>query len=183
MTTNPMVPGGPVPSMPEIPPQDQTQVQPTDQSQVSPVDPPQITQVTDGQSISEEQRQVLLDMLSKIREKLGNFHAVNFASKNRIESIRSDVLKQVFEKLQLAGIDLTSQESVAAFLAKLQQTNPDLAANFEKAMEILLGGSGGSVIPQDPTESMDLGISPQNNMNNENINEQADQTTQNIPQG
>ena len=180
-----MVPGGPMPAMPEIPPQDPTQTAPADPSQGAPTDPSQDVQPTPGgdQPVSEQQKQALLDMINEIRVKLGKFHAVSFASKNKIEAVRSSILKQVFEKLQLAGVDLTDKDSVANFLAKLQQTNPQLAANFEKAMNMLLGGEGMQGAPQDPTQSMDLGIPPQNNMNNENQNGQADQTNQDIPQG
>ena len=175
-----ILPGGPVPAMPEQPPIDPTQIIPEDPSQVAPEG-----QVAPEASagVSEEERQALLDMINTIREKLGSFNATKFAGEGKVEKMRSALLQQVFEKLQLAGVDLTNQESVAAFLAKLQQTNPELAANFEKAMEVLLGGSGMPGSPQDSTESLDLGIPPQNNMNNENPNEQADQTIQNIPQG
>lgn len=131
-----------------------------------------------SQPVSDEQRQALLDMIEKVRTKLGDFNAINFANKNKVETLRSELLKQVFEKLQIAGVDLSDRESVAAFLANLQQNNPELAAAFEKAMDVLLGG--GFVNPQDPTASMDLGIDPSNNMNNENQNEEI---TQNIPQG
>lgn len=167
-----MIPGGPVPAMPEQPPIDPSQILP--EGQVPPAE---------GTGVSEEERQVLLDMINTIREKLGSFNATKFAGEGKVEKMRSALLQQVFEKLQLAGVDLTNQESVAAFLAKLQQTNPELAANFEKAMEVLLGGSGMPGSPQDSMESMDLGMHEQNNMNNENINEQTDQTNQDIPQG
>lgn len=175
-----ILPGGPVPAMPEQPPIDPNQIQPTDPTQVLPTDP---TAPTDGAVVSEEQRKVLLDMISSIREKLGSFSAAKFAGDSKVEKMRSALLQQVFEKLQLAGVDLTNQESVSAFLEKLRQTSPELAANFEKAMEVLLGGSGMPGSPQDSTQSMDLGIPPQNIMNNENQNGQTNQTTQDILQG
>ena len=182
MPINPMVPGGPMPAMPEVPPQDPSQAVPTDPTQIPPEDPTQVAPEGGDQPISEQQRQTLLDMKNEIRVKLGKFHATSFASKNKIEAVRSSILKQVFEKLQLAGVDLTDKDSVAAFLAKLQQTNPELATNFEQAMNVLLGGEGMQGAPQDPTQSMDLGIPPQNNMNNENQNGQPEQTAQAIPQ-
>lgn len=172
-----MVPGGPSPvalADSEMPPQDPSQIAPTDPSQpVQPGDNP----------ISPEQKQTLLTMIDQIRSKLGSFHAVNFASQNKLEQMKGDALKQVFEKLQMMGVDLTDKDSVSQFIANLQQQNPELAAAFEKAMDFLLGGQGAPQAPQDPTQSMDLSMPPQNNMNNQNPNDQQQAAPQNIPQG
>jgi hypothetical protein len=147
-------------------------------TQVPPVVPPvgpsvgQDQPVPGGdQLISPEQKQSLLDMIQQIRQKLGSFNAMQFASSNKTDKIRRDLLKQVFEKLQLAGVDLTDRQSVAAFMAKLKEDSPELADMFEKAMGALLGGDQGAVVPQDPTASMDLGVPPTGNMNNINPNE------------
>lgn len=133
--------------------------------------------VTAGdQSISEEQRQALMEMISKVRGELGSLDAVKFASQNKTEALRNNLLQQVFEKLQMAGVDLSSRESVAAFIMKLQENNPELAAMFEKAMDALLGTpEGGSMgtpqdqnamIPPDQGAVMPPGVPPENNMNN-----------------
>lgn len=129
---------------------------------------------------SEEQRQELLNMIKQIQMKLGSHSANSFASKNKSDQSRRSVLKQVFEKLQMAGVDLSDKESVAMFIEKLRQENPELADMFEKSMDVLLGGQIGDepIVPQDPTALMDLGLAPQNNMNNININ-----TNETIPQG
>lgn len=167
----PMIPGGPAPQMPDTPPQDPSQMPPqqdSSQAEMPPqVDPSQVS--PDQTPITPEQKQALIDSINKIRAKLGAFHANNFASQNKLEVMRSTMLKQVFEKLQMAGVDLTSQQSVAQFLADLKQDNPELAQNFEKAMEALLGGQptgpiqpGMASAPQDPTQStVDLGVPPQ----------------------
>ena len=172
MDPNQLQPGMQVPAGITIgmPPQDPSQV------------PAQETSVGGDQPVSEEQKQALLDMISQIRAKLGDLNATRFASGNKTEVLRRDLLKQVFEKLQLAGVDLSSRESVAAFIMKLQQESPELAAMFEKSMDLLLGGSEGGAfgVPQDPNATMDLGVPPQgvsqevlpqNNMNNVNLNE------------
>jgi hypothetical protein len=125
-----------------------------------------------SQPVSEEQRQELLDMINQIQTKLGSFNAIQFASKNSIEKIRRDLLKQVFQKLQLSGVDLTDQQSVADFIGKIKSRSPELATMFENAMGVLLGdGSDGYGTPKDPTESINLGIPLQNNMNIQNQNE------------
>jgi hypothetical protein len=128
-----------------------------------------------NQPITEEQKQELLSMISEIRSKLGSFNALRFASKNKTEQTRRNLLKQVFEKLQMAGVDLTDRESVANFIATLRQSNPELADMFESSMDVLLGGAeGGSfATPQDSSAILDLGLSPQNNMNNINQNNEG----------
>jgi len=181
MDPNQIQPGMQAPVEPTMgmPPQDPSQV------------PAQGMPVGGDQPVSEEQKQVLLDMISQIRAKLGDLNANKFAAGNKTEVLRRNLLKQVFEKLQLAGVDLSSRESVAAFIMKLQEDSPELAEMFEKSMDLLLGGTeGGSFgVPQDPNAVMDLGVPPQgapqgmplqNNMNNINPNEAV---TQNIPQG
>ena len=134
--------------------------------------PPQMA-IDPNQPISEEQKQALLDMIGQIRSKLGSLNANKFAAGNKTELLRQELLKQTFEKLQAAGVDLSSRESVAAFIMKLQQENPELAAIFEKSMDTLLGGPSGGAFgtPQDPNAELDLGIPPQNNMNNINQDE------------
>ena len=139
-------------------------------------DPSQIPpqgQPDGSQPVSDQQKQALLDLIGQIREKLSSLGATKFASSNKTESFRRDLLKQVFEKLQMAGVDLTDQQSVATFMAKLQQSNPELAQGFEKAMEVLLGGTEGGqfATPQDPNAQADPGVLPQDNMNNPNPNE------------
>jgi len=120
------------------------------------------------QPISEEQRQALLEMIKKVKGQISSFNATKFASGNKTEELRNKLLQQVFEKLQRAGVDLSSQESVSAFIMKLQQDNPELAAMFEKAMDTLLGTpEGGSMeTPQDPNAMMPQEGMPENNMNN-----------------
>jgi len=130
--------------------------------------PPQDMSGVGGQPISEEQRQALLEMISKVKGEISSLDATKFAAGNKNEALRQDLLKQVFEKLQMAGVDLSSRESVAAFIMKLQENNPELAVMFEKAMDALLGTpEGGSMeTPQDPNAMMPQEGMPENNMNN-----------------
>src|ERR1035437_9011451 len=154
---------------------DPTQTQMPGDAPVPPVTPPMPPQgaPTTDQTVSPEQKQTLLDLIGQIREKLSSFNATKFASSNKTESMRRDLLKQVFDKLQLAGVDLTDRQSVADFMTKLQQQNPQLAQGFEKAMEVLLGGPNGGqfATPQDQSGQVDPSVPPQDNMNNTNPNE------------
>ena len=152
------------------PNQTQPGVVPAGPIPTSPIEQPaQVPQ--QGGGISDQQKQELLDMITQIKSKLGSFQAVKFASDNKKEKVRLDLLKQVFEKLQLAGVDLSDQQSVSAFIEKLKQANPELANNFEQAMNVLLeGGKTGLAEVQDPNATLDLGVPPQNMNNNMNIN-------------
>lgn len=128
-----------MPPMPAgVPPMPPT---PTDPGM--PTGAPGMPPMTD--EITPEEKQVLIDMIAKIREQLGSLDATRFAASNKTESLRRELLKQVFEKLQLAGVDLSSRESVATFIMRLQEQNPELAQMFEKSMDVLLGkAEGGS---------------------------------------
>lgn len=101
--------------------------------------PPVGGEVGSPQMASPEQKQELLAMIDSIRQKMGNFNATDFASKNKTERTRRELLRKVFEILQLSGVDLSNRDSVSEFLAKLQEQNPQLAAWFESSMDVLLG--------------------------------------------
>lgn len=112
----------------------------------APVVSPQVPSINPGvSSLTAEQKQALLEMISQIRSRLGSFEATRFAVDAKTTGVRQALLRQVFEKLQLAGVDLTSRESVAIFIDRLRQENPELAGMFEQAMDALLGGE----LPQD----------------------------------
>lgn len=161
-----IVPAGPVP--PE-------QVAPEAQESIE-ASPEQGAPLQEGGEVATpEQKQEVLDMIEAVRSKLGNYGANKFANDNKLDAIRSSLLKQVFEKLQLAGVDLSDRNSVAMFIAKLKQQSPELAEDFEKAMNVLLGGEGVPSAPEDPTQDMDLGVPPQDDMNNEEQTQETDQ--------
>lgn len=145
-----------------------------DQSQMQPMQPPVASSVMqpaaapEGQQmVTEQEKQQLLDIIAKIKSKLADLNAVRFASRDKNEKVRRDILKQVFEKLQLAGVDLSDKRSVADFIARIRANNPELADMFEQSMNVLLGGpTPDQVMPQE------------NNMNNINQNETLPQNIQ-----
>jgi len=135
-----------------------------------------------------EQRQELLGMIDDIRQKLGSFNATRFAGKNKVERIKKETLRRVFEILQLNGVDLEKRESVNDFLAKLQASNPKLAEWFEASMDVLLGeedpmeevaqGGDMAAVPEEgmaamPPEGQGMGLE---NMQNENNYEEPNPT-------
>ena len=122
-----------------------------------------------SQPVTEEQKQVLVDMISEIRSRMDDLKALQFASSNKTDTLRRSLLKQVFEKLQMAGVDLTDRSSVTDFLSNLRQESPELADMFEKSMDVLLGGEG--VAPPIDEGGISQGVPPQDNMNNINPDE------------
>jgi hypothetical protein len=91
------------------------------------------------QLMSPEQRQELLGLIDQIRGSLQDFSARHLATKDNINKDRLEMLRKVFEILELSGADLGSQESVSDFIEKLKAKNPELAQWFEQSMEVLLG--------------------------------------------
>jgi len=94
---------------------------------------------TGEQMATPEQKQELLTMIDDMRQKLGDAEATRIASQGKTENIRKEMLKRVFEILQLSGVDLEKRESVSAFLEKLRTNNPQLAEWFENSVDVLLG--------------------------------------------
>lgn len=119
-----------MPPMPAMPP-----VAPPVPGGIPPQTPPSA-----GGDVSPEERKVLLDLIAKVKARIEDVQANTVAAKASMDATRSQLLKQVFEKLQLAGIDLSSRESVSAFIMNLKEQAPELAMQFEKAMSVLLGG-------------------------------------------
>lgn len=101
-----------------------------------------------GQPITEQQKQELMKMIAAVQERLSKLNASRFAGSGKIDEVKQKLLQEVFQKLQMAGVDLTDQQSVAEFIERLRQRSPELAQMFEEAMNLLLGQGGGAV-PQD----------------------------------
>lgn len=119
------------------------------QQQINPID-----SVSQGVAMPSQEQEV--DSISP--QEQDKIKALLFAAKNKTEIIRQKILTEVFEELQSFGVDLADQQSVNDFIIKLKESSPELAQNFENAMNSLLGGEDQNV------------INPQN-MNNQNPNE------------
>lgn len=171
---------GPPPSPPEA-----QGIPPTETGMGIPSMPPADPNMQVPQDVSPEERQILLDLIEKIKANLGNLRAQDFAGKNSVEMTRRTLLRQAFEKLQLAGVDLTDRESVAAFIANLREQNPTLADQFEQAMAVLLGAAdgGGFATPSVPGEDPMMGGDPMAGMQDPNMNMNNPNTNEAISQG
>ena len=115
-----------------------------------------------SQPMTPEQRQELLDMIEKIKAKMGEANAALFAGGNKTNETRSKLLQMIFEMLQTAGVDLNDQQSVNDFIQKLQALNPQLAAWFEASFDALLGTEQGQEASgaQDPNAGVAPGAAP-----------------------
>jgi len=123
----------------------------------------------------DQQKQVLLDLIKQIRGKLSSLKALGFATDNKTENMRRELLRKVFERMQMAGIDLNDRQSVADFIERMRSINPELAQIFEEAMNIMLGDESGGMNTPQGSGPVDLGVeqpgfAPQN-MNNQNVNQ------------
>lgn len=129
------------------------------------------------QPVTDQEKQVLLQLIQSIRTKLATVKAQDVAGTQKLDLLRQQLLQQVFEKLQMAGIDLTDRDSVATFIANLRQQVPQLADQFEAAMGALLGnpahpgaqgGAGPAPDPsQDPSQDPNQIQDPQSQYGNQ----------------
>lgn len=114
--------------------------------------------------VSPEEREQLVQLLEATREKMAGLQTAEFAGANSRDAAKLDVLRELFSMMQSAGVDLTSQESVAQFLEKIKSSNPNMADDFEAALDELLG--------DETVDNMDMGTqSPNPMMPNENVPE------------
>lgn len=134
---------------PQMPPQGMPPQMPAgDPSQGPPQGAP-----ANEQPVTPQQKQALLDMIKQVRDKISTVKAMSFAGNQKTEILRQQLLQKVFTNLEAAGVDLSSRESVAAFIQNLQQRNPELAQMFEKSMDTLMGVKS----MQPPTPGMSPG--------------------------
>jgi hypothetical protein len=91
------------------------------------------------QMATPEEKQKLLDMIEKIQGGLSTLNAKSVAGKHQEDLVKSELLQKIFNNLRMAGVNLEDRESVRAFIDKLKQQSPMLAAQFEVAMSVLMG--------------------------------------------
>jgi hypothetical protein len=90
--------------------------------------------------VTPEQRQQLMDLIEATKGKVSELNTALFSSQNASEQARSEALREVFAILQQAGVDLQDPQSVADFLAKIREVNPEVAQMLEESLEALLTG-------------------------------------------
>ena len=114
--------------------------------------PQQPPQEDPGSSlISDEKRQNLVYAMGRLKAQAEDTKMRINSSQIRLETERKKKLGEIFSKMKLGGVDLSSRESVSDYINRLKQNNPETAVMFENAMGYLMSGK--------------------TNMNNEKLNE------------
>lgn len=130
-------------------------------------------QNNEGELSQEQMRANLQELAGKIEEKYQDFNSQSFASKNKIEMQRRDALKEVFNIMSDAGIDLGNPEDVRAFLDSLKERNPELYSITEASLEEIFKVEEPEATPQEGN----IPVEAEEPLNNMNINQD-----ENIPQ-
>ena len=99
----------------------------------------QIPSMPGEEMASPEQREQLMELLEATREAMGQIQTTKFRSENEKEAMKVDTLKQIFQSMQSAGVDLNDPASVATFLDKLEATNPTMSQYFKESLDELMG--------------------------------------------
>lgn len=111
--------------------------------------------VEEGAGLSQEQmRANLQEMAGNIESKYQDFNSQKFAFKNKLELKKREALKEVFDIMETAGIDLNSPEDVKMFLDSLREKNPELSQIIESSLEELFSEDSSEQIPPVSAQQM-----------------------------
>ena len=111
-----------------------------------------------GENISDEKRKELLFALNRLKAQAADTKMRMNASNINVEMARKKELQKMFGRMQMNGVDLRNRESVAGFINKVKQNNPNTAQLFESSMGYLLGENNNmnninqnETLPQNPS--------------------------------
>jgi hypothetical protein len=76
-------------------------------------------------------------MLGKAEDKNAAFEEKQALSTEKLEGLKTKVVKEIFELMKDLGVDPSDLKSINEFLQKLQQQDPDLYIMFESAISSL----------------------------------------------
>jgi hypothetical protein len=133
MDPNQMTPPQPMPEF-APPPSSPAEAQglPGDGAPVVPAEMP-------GQFVGPEQIAQLDEMMEKIQGKMGEYTSQKFVGENMNKAKKDKLIEDVLLSLQNAGVNINSQEEVAAYFEKLREFNPDIADLLEGFLEKIFG--------------------------------------------
>ena len=92
--------------------------------------------ISDNTSIpgtSEERRAKLESDFEGLENRERKLNSQSLLNKNKLQEIKSSMIRAMFQILENAGVDPSNIESIRNFLQQLEQKDPDLAAIFEFA--------------------------------------------------
>jgi len=97
--------------------------------------------------------------LEMVENKRKNIDTTEIIGNNKVEEIRSGIIKYFFDMLKSFGVDPNDQESIRNFIIDLEQKSPDLADLFDFIFNELFKTPGeGAETGVPPT--MSLGMQP-----------------------
>lgn len=112
-----------------------------------------------GEELPQDQMKAnLQDLANKIDAKYQDFNSQKFATGNKIELQKREALKEVFNIMGEAGIDLENPEDVRLFLVSLKEKNPELYQIVESSLEELFQEENNTNLPIETNENLPQNI-------------------------
>lgn len=109
-------------------------------------------------NITNEEEMVKVDDLKRglvdLKSRNNAVESKSIISKNEIETLRVDLIKDLLGKLSDLGVDPGDTSSINNFLKNLEMQDPDLKTLFEDAFNYLLGSEEQSNVDMEPTNNM-----------------------------
>ena len=96
--------------------------------------------------------------LAEVNNKNNAIASNGIIDENKIEELRSELIKDLLKKLSEIGVDPGDTESINNFIKNLEMQDPDLKILFESAFDGLLGGETGNQEQAQPTEDQSMGM-------------------------
>jgi len=116
-------------------------IQPTQTQNVvpAPASPSGVPGITETEELSQDQMRTNLgDMMSKINNKYQGFSANKFSLENNTKEQKNQILREIFDLLQKAGVDPSNIEQVREFLDKVKIKNPELYQQIVAILDSLM---------------------------------------------
>lgn len=89
---------------------------------------------------SDEMKASLGDMLSQLVSKYDEFKNNHSVVQEQLRGSSSQILGDLFDFFSSVGVDPNNPEEVLAYVQKLKQTSPELAAQLESVLAKAMGG-------------------------------------------
>jgi hypothetical protein len=137
---------------------------PAMQSAVPPAGGPVAPDPSQDQIPTPEEKAAMVADLEKsgedVQNKSNEVDAKILNSQQDLDSMRQEIIMNLFNTLKSHGVDPSSPESVRAFLEKLSEQDPDLFDMFEMAFNELSGVTD----PQLEQQAQDASVGPVGNL-------------------
>ena len=141
--------------------EDLVQSQPNPNQMSAPVPPTEPVQ-SSASMASPEQVAELGSLLKNVQNANSKLVSASIIDRNKISSVRKDLMNKIFGLMKQAGVDLSNPESIRSFMEKLSKESPDLLAMFEMAFQGL-NSNPTDATPASSPEEMEQGMAEDEN--------------------